>query len=164
LELSDNQFPAETAPPAAPAITTAMVAHMRQTKPWVRFLSILGFIVTGMMMLMGLFVMFGGGLLAAITDSALGGLEAVALGFFYLIISVIYIFPALYLFRFADGIKKMINVDQVAGMEEALRYQKSFWRFAGIMALVAIVIQILLIGLILVLALLGLLGASSGRL
>lgn len=118
----------------------------------------------GVMLLVGLLLMLGAGLLSAVTNSEFGGFEAILIGFIYVILAVLYLFPVYYLYRFADGIKKMFHVDLAIGMEEALNYQKSFWRFVGILTLIFIILQVAVVGVIIVFVVLGAIGASSGQL
>jgi hypothetical protein len=143
-------------PPAL--ITQAMIDSLRRTKPWVRFLSILGFIATGFLILVGLALAVGIGLLSSIGRTSLGGLPAILIGCFYVLLGLVYIFPALYLFRFADGIQKALSTDLVPGIEYALRNQKSFWTFAGVFMLIALVVQILLLAALIIVGIAGLAG------
>lgn len=54
------------------------------------------------------------------------------LGALYLVLGLLYLFPSLYLYRYASGIAAMLRQDPVGGMESALRAQKAFWKFVGI--------------------------------
>ena len=112
---------------------------LRQTRPWVLFLSILGFIVTGLMVLFGvgfgLLGMAGGG------GSAVGA----GMGLLYIAISAIYFFPALFLWRYGSRIGGLMAGGQVQDLENALEAQKSFWRFTGILMVVVIVLYVVLI-------------------
>ena len=82
---------------AAPAATTTnmTVEMLRQTKPWVRFLSIMGFIGAGLMILCGLIM--------GIAGVAGGASEMFLLFIFYPLLGLLYIFPALFLHRYANG-------------------------------------------------------------
>ena len=171
MDSLDNQFPTDQhvgqqplpAPPAPPAITPAMMGYLKQTKPWVRFLSIMGFIGTGLLFLVGLLLIFGAGILARFTSTAIGGLPLVLAGCLYAALGCVCFFPALYLFRFADAIQKALIRDQVGGMEEALKHQKSYWTFMGILVLIILIIQIVALMLVVLAAIVGLIG-MSGRL
>jgi hypothetical protein len=133
---------------ASSTITSSMVESLRQTKPWVRFLSILGFISVGLMVLAGLFMMLSGiigGTMARSMGGAVGGAPILLMGMLYLLFAVLYIFPSLFLFRYASSIARMQSGETVSGMEEALAAQRSFWRFAGILAAIVMVLYLLLI-------------------
>ena len=160
----DNPLPAFPAgdqhvPPAPPAITPAMMEFLKQTKPWVRFVSIMGFIGTALLFLIGLFLILGAGLVSSLSQTAFGGAPVGVIGFVYAALGLLYFFPDLHLFRYADGIKKALSLDPVGGVEDALRHQKSFWRFVGILVLIVLILQIVaLIGVIVFISLAGVRG------
>ncbi len=144
--------PAFPVPPAsAPMITPMMMDLLRQARPWVRFLSIVGFITAGLMILSGIFIQFGG-ILAWTSSSSrfrppFTASNIFLVGLAYISLAVLYFFPALYLSLFADAIKRLLTQDRDCGMEEVLRHQRRFWRSAGIACLGTIsVYALLLIG------------------
>lgn len=92
-------------PPAPPAIPPAMIGYLKQTKPWVRFISVMGFIGTALLFLLGLFLILGAGLLSSLSRTALGGAPLGLIGFLYAALACLCFFPALRLFRYAGGIK-----------------------------------------------------------
>jgi len=125
-------------PSVPPAITPAMIESLKQTKPWVRFISIMVFIAGGLVFVVGLLLILGAGLFSSLSGTVLGGAPLGLIGFLYTVIACLFWFPALYLFRYASGIKRACSCDQVGGVEDALKNQKSFWRFAGILLLLLI--------------------------
>ncbi len=144
-QLTDDQLGAQQQLPTPPAITAAMMGYLKQTKPWVRFISIMGFIGTGLLFLLGLFLILGAGLLSSLSRTALGGVPLGLIGFICAALGCLYFFPALHLFRYAGGIKRALISDQVGGMEDALMHQRSFWRFVGILVLIILILQVLVI-------------------
>ena len=118
---------------ANPGIQSALAG----TKPWVRLVSILGFISAGFMIL--------GGLAAGALGVRMGRPEAAALIFVYPLMGLLYLVPSLYLFRFATRIGEYLQGGQEAQLELALDSQRSFWRFVGILSLVSIVLMALVI-------------------
>jgi hypothetical protein len=86
-------------PPAPQAITPAMIECLRQTKPWVRFLSVLGFIFTGLIVLAGIALALGAGLLRSMANTPLAGVPAVLIGVVYVGLGILYLIPNLFLFR-----------------------------------------------------------------
>lgn len=139
-------------PPAAGGVTPNMIEALDQTKPWVRFLSILGFVGVALMVAGSLFFMVAGGIMAQ--RGPLAG-QGLVLGMVYLVMALVYFFPVLFLFRYASAIASIRGGDEVAGVERALHAQKSFWRFVGILALIVLVLYVLIFGLLLVMAVLG---------
>lgn len=124
------------APPASAAeiplawTSEAVVESLRQTRPWVLFLSIVGFLVAGLIIVLGL----AQAALSVGQPSAQKAGEAVGGGMFTLLMGVLYFFPSLYLMRFAGHIRALTHSQRVADLEAALSAQKSFWRFCGIVA------------------------------
>ena len=119
-------------------ITDKIKIELKATKPWVRFLSILGFIS----MAFGLFGMAGMTVaMKSVPQDFPGPPMAMMVGM-NLIMIVLYFFPALYLFRYASSIGRLLKEDNIESLETALTYQKSFWRFVGILVIVMFVLGI----------------------
>ena len=110
------------------------VSMLRQTKPWVRFISVV--------MFLGSFMMVAGGLMMVVAGLAgAGGLAGglgVGLGGFYFVLSLIYIAPAVFLWRYANRIGIFVSDGSTGALASALEAQKSFWKFVGIMMLIII--------------------------
>lgn len=135
-------------PSMQPGITPAMIHYLKQTKPWVRFISVMLFIGTILVFLLGLVMILGAGLLSSLSRTAFGGAPLGLLGLAYAAMACICFFPSLYLCRYASAIRVALMKDQAGGVEEALKNQRSFWRFMGILLLVFLVLQIIAIVLL----------------
>jgi hypothetical protein len=140
--------------PTEETITPAMIEFLGQTRPWVRFLSILGFVGTVFIVLAALFMMLMGGISGAMRNNPLGGSGGIVLGVVYLLMAFLYFFPSLFLFRYANGIASM-DGDTVGGMERALEAQKSFWRFVGIAAAIYVILLISVVAIAVVVGVVG---------
>lgn len=113
-------------------VTDLMIDHLRATKPWVRLISIIMFIFAGLIVLAGLGMMF-------FSASSMQGFGfGPIVGIIYIIMSVLYIVPGYFLHQYASSIQDFLQNGGDSAMENALGSQKSFWRFAGISALVVI--------------------------
>jgi hypothetical protein len=112
IVLESTEFP--------PSITEPLLA----TRPWARVVSIVGFILSGLMVLGGIAVM------AMTTLLPTAGEKVPAwVGLLYLVFAVFYIPPSLFLFRYASAITGFLAVPSFDTLGEALKYQKSFWKF-----------------------------------
>jgi hypothetical protein len=109
-----------------------IVSLLRQTRPWVRFLSVLGFIVAALLLI--------GAVIGLIVSATTQGPAESVMFVIYLACAMLYIVPSVYLFRFADRIADLERTGRVESLVNALEAQKSFWRFVGIMAVVVMVI------------------------
>lgn len=141
----------------AGAISPRILQSMEKTRPWVRLVA--GMMIVGCLLLvlaaLAMFVV--GGIAGA--SSELGGLGGAALGGAYFLLALLYLFPALYLWRYAGAIKQ-IGRSNTAALEDALEHQASFWRFVGILTAVVVVIYVAIIGIAAIVAVIG--AASSG--
>jgi hypothetical protein len=121
-------------------MTHKVLSMLRQTQPWVRFLSVLGIIIAALMVLVGSFGFVAMTFASSRTDSFPFFLWLV-----YIAVGVLYFLPALLLFRYASRINDLWTNRSVRALEDALEAQKSFWKFVGILMLVVIVLYLLVI-------------------
>ena len=73
------------------------------------------------------------------------GTTAAALGVFYVLMGLLYFFPALHLYRYASRIGDYLGGGQDVQLELALDAQRSFWKFVGIVTLAGLVLMALTI-------------------
>ena len=137
-------------PPAAPdwgPVTRVMVDHLGGTRSWVRLMSVVMFVVTGLMVV-------GGLVFAAVSMVAprggLGIVPGVAVGLLYVVMAGLYFFPALFLSRYAGAIRELQQSRDPRFLEAALLHQKAFWRLVGIMTVCLLVLYaLILVGMVL---------------
>ena len=112
---------------------------LRATRPWTLLLSILGFLFVGFSILTGLALLFGRSLLPTPADAPpliLTGIINIAAGIMYLV-------PSIWLLKYSSSIGKFLRGGGAIELGNALAYQKSFWKFVGILTLISIIIAIL---------------------
>ena len=148
---------AEQIQPAELRMTSHMIDSMRSTRPWTMFLSVLGFISVGFMILAGMIMMVVGSVVAEKFD----GFPAVLMGIMYIFMSFFYLVPSIYLFRYSSAIGRFLDSMAAAEMESALSYQKSFWKFVGIVVIIMFIVSILgVIAAIMIPLMIGMQGAA----
>src|SRR5262245_56807157 len=102
-----------TTPPALPAITDEMMESLSQTKPWVRLMSILGFISSGFLVLA-----WGALIVVSLAGSSFGrgfrGMQFVVIGVVYLGLGALHVMASLFLHRYASSIGDMQLGETVA--------------------------------------------------
>lgn len=129
-------------------LTENSLVFMRETVKWAKFLAICSFVGLGLMVLVGVVFFF-------LSVSAPGPAEmkfsTSAVGVFYILIAVLYFFPAMYLYRFATASAEAINTLNDDTLEEGLENLKSLFRFTGI--LMIIVLSLYAVGFILAIVL-----------
>jgi hypothetical protein len=110
---------------------------LKNTRPWVQLLAVLGVLGSGLLVIVGLLMMVVGATGAFnAADNPLSSAFGPVLGVVYILMAFLYIMPSVYLMRYARSIKALLASPRVPGLEEALGHQKSFWRFVGICAAV----------------------------
>jgi hypothetical protein len=119
-------------------VSEAMLASLSATRPWVKFLAIVGFIMCGLMVLGALLMLVSG------VPGAAPGLFGPVVAVVYLLLAAVCFFPCLYLLRYGNAIGRISGNGQQA-MEEALSGQKSYWKFVGILAIVMIVMDVIIV-------------------
>jgi len=137
---------AETYSAHPSGVSPSIVELLRQTKPWVRLLAVLGFIGIGLMLL-GSFAMLALG-------STLGKGLPIGFGFgmmlAYMLMAGIQLPAVLFLNRYASRIASLVNSNSPSDLEEALAAQKSFWRYIGILTLILLCLYALIIVVVII--------------
>jgi hypothetical protein len=124
-------------------------AHLLETTRWTKFLAIMGFIFTGLFIIVALAVMTMGSMFSSYPG--MGGLGAgmgIGIGFVYLVVAVIYLYPVYSLFKFSSCMKKGIHTGSQDLITDAFRYQKNMYRFIGIIMIILIVVYLLIFVLV----------------
>lgn len=131
--------------------------YLHESARWARFLGIVGFVITGLVVLGAL---FAGTMMASM--SSMGGIGA---GFLtggmitvlYLLFALLMFFPSLYTFKFGSSMKGALANDNEAQMTEGFKNLKSMWKFWGIY-------MIVILGFYALMFLLSLLGGAAALL
>ena len=133
------------------SLTPLAQQYLDQTRPWVRFMAILIFVSVGLMALVGismlLVAVLGG--FRAMGDGGPGPLGSAAgfgvMALVYVLLALVYVAPGLYLSRYATAIKRLNANSTAASLEDALKHQKSFWRFVGILSAIGIAVAVVVV-------------------
>ncbi|MEQ6167484.1 DUF5362 family protein [Ekhidna sp. MALMAid0563] len=117
-------------------ITGTDKSTLLETAKWGKFLGIVGFIMSGFIILAGIF-MFGGTF-----DEVYPGFGG-GIGVFYILISLLYIFPSLYLFRFSTQMKEGLESGDQERCTNAFNYLRRLFLFMGILTIVVLALYAL---------------------
>lgn len=139
-------------------VGSATLGYLKDTKPWVRMFSILGFIGSSFAVLAGLLMMVSSSFLGEEMSGAVG----IGMGIGYILFAILYIMPSLFLWRYASAIQTLLSSRRTADLDEALKQQKSFWRFIGILTAALMVLYALILVGVLVFGAIGAAGALGG--
>lgn len=133
-------------------------SHLSETARWGKFLAILGFILCGLIVILGVFFgTFFSTLMnrteatyeGTVSSGSFGAMMAVV----YVIIAVIYFFPCLFLYRFSTKMKTALNGNEQTDLTLAFQNLKSLFRYIG-------VITVIILAIYLVIFLFAILGAA----
>jgi hypothetical protein len=118
-------------------LTLTGIRYLNQARKWTHFLSILGFITTGIIVIVALFLssildMFSG-MDSGYGVSDLGSIGTGTVTVFYLVLAIIYFFLSLYLYRFSIRIKAAVHEQNSALLEDGLKNLKSYWKLTGVL-------------------------------
>ncbi|MHC4178311.1 MAG: DUF4339 domain-containing protein [Planctomycetota bacterium] len=124
-------------------ITPGMRQALAQTRPWVLFLSILGFIGAVLAGIVSLWYV-------VISVAAIGLLGAIGVIFLLAALmmagtTVLWFFAAYYLYTYASTILKFLRSRQSGDMERALVAQKSYWKLVGMVTAIVVAVYLLLL-------------------
>ncbi|RIA09548.1 hypothetical protein OE09_1386 [Flavobacteriaceae bacterium MAR_2010_72] len=114
---------------------------LKETSTWTYFLSILGFIGIGLMVVFGLLfsTIFG-----SMTPYDQVGFNTGYLGLAYVALALLYFFPVYYLFNFSRKMKNALRMKNNEDFAAAFSNLKSHYKFVGILTIVIISLYVLL--------------------
>ena len=120
---------------------------LKETAKWAYFLSVLGYVGIGFIVLAGL---FAGTLFSAMGKmnpamSVMGSSFGIVMTVIYLLIGAIYFFPVYYLNKFASNAKMACATNDSDKLTISFQYLKSHYKFIGIMTLVVFSLYLLMI-------------------
>jgi membrane-anchored glycerophosphoryl diester phosphodiesterase (GDPDase) len=120
---------------------------LKETAKWSYFLSIMGFVGIGFMVVLALFI---GTIFSAIsglsgTANSMGVLETGFISGLYLVIALVYFFPIYYLFQFSTKMKKAFKSNDIDLINSSFEYLKSHYKFVGVVTLVFVILYVLII-------------------
>lgn len=109
--------------------------YLNETRKWTLFFSILGFIMIGFMLVLSFFI---GNIMNSMPEFSnqqelSPGMSGGFLSFIYIFFAILYFFPIYYLYQFSVNMKLGIQQRSAELVESALSYQKSHYKFMGIL-------------------------------
>lgn len=118
-------------------INGVATSYLRETAQWATFLSIVGFVATGLIVIVGIFI---GSFMKMIMPGGEFGQMPGGMGIFmsliYVGMGVLYFFPSWYLFKYSQKLKLALNSRDSNEITNAFENQKSLYKFWGIFTIV----------------------------
>ena len=127
--------------------------YFKTTAFWSKLLAIINFIALGFLVLVGILMTALSSTLAnANAGNVLFPAFYSGIGFLYIILAVVLLFPAIYLFRFGKKAPLAINSNDSGILEESLKNMKSYWKFTGIITITCIALCVLIVPIVVIVA------------
>jgi hypothetical protein len=122
------------------AVAPGTIAQLAGTKPWVRFMSVLMWLLSGLLVLMSFSLAFviAIGTFKTGPDAAFVNGLMIGTAVYYGVIAFIVIYPAFKLWKYASRTAQLMTSHSVTDLDAALHEQRRYWKFHGIMAIIAI--------------------------
>ncbi len=111
------------------AINSKISDYLKETAKWTNFLSIIGFVMIGLMVIRGI-------LFFSISASSFGVGQATAGGLAYLLMALLYFFPTFYMYNFSKKIKIGLNSSVQSEVELAFENLKKMFKYIGVLMIV----------------------------
>ena len=131
-------------------VDQAARAHLGEAAKWARFLAIIGFIMCGLIVLIGLFFgsfmgvfmnRYGGS--NPYNDLPAGDGFTAAIAVYYIVIALLYFFPCLFLYRFASRMKVALGNNDQEMLNSSFQNLKATFRYVGIITIIFLAFMVL---------------------
>ncbi len=126
-------------------LSAAAKDFLLQTAKWAKFLSIVSFVFSGLMLLFG--ALFGV-IMSKFSGMAMGmGAEypTTFVTIYVIVLALIMIYPTLRLFQFAQQAKVAVSSNDANAMEQSMRRIRSVFRFYGILIIIILALYVFVI-------------------
>lgn len=120
---------------AGVSVPLQIITELSGTKPWVRLVSVMMWIVSIIFFLLMLVGMF--------TSAVSTGRSNVWIG---IVVAFLYFYPAQKLSNYASNISRLSESKSYADLLASLREQRRFWKFLGILTLIYLSLFLLIFG------------------
>lgn len=123
--------------------------YLNETARWGKFLSIVGFVMCGIIVLLAF---FAGSILGAIGGQfgMMGAMGGAGLTVMYLLIALLYFFPCLYLYNFSTKMKAALTTNDQLLLNTSFGNLKSCLKYWGILTIIILCFYALAIVFILI--------------
>jgi len=132
-DLSSINVPAQI-----PQLTSESIDYLLKAAKWGKFLSILGFIVCGLLIVGGITMTF---VLNMVSEDMIPldmPFSPTVLSFFYIIFAAIYLIPVIFLNSFSNNAIKAVNLSSTENMTTSIKNLKNLFVFVGVSTVVLI--------------------------
>lgn len=123
--------------PSQLSVTPEIQSFLRETAKWGKFMAIVGFVFTALIMILAIGMsFFMSSALAEIADEPgmgmFGAIGGGFISFIYILFGLMYFFPCLYLYRFSTRMKIALAQNDQQYLHESFMNLKSLYKYWGI--------------------------------
>ena len=129
------------------SITETMIVHLKKASPWLRFIGVVGFILSGILVLIGIMIIplsthafFRTTGIDSFDFTATGGCVTFGMVIYFLGMAAIFFFLSLFAYRFGDKIRTYIRTGAEQDLEIAFKNNSMYWKMYGILHIIGILI------------------------
>ena len=125
-------------------ITEDIRSYIYESAKWCKFLAIVGFIFTFMMVVAALSI---GALMSTLTELPpyMAKLGATGVTILYLIFSLVFFYPSFLMYKFSSSAKQAVLYADQPSLSLAMSKMKSLFKFYGILAIIWISLYLIMI-------------------
>ncbi len=117
-------------------------SFLKEIAKWSKFLSIMGFIGIGLMILLGV---FAGAIFNSLPNAQSMPFDlSKAMSITYFVMSLIYFFPVYYLFSFSNKMLAALADKSDDLLSDALEMLKSHYKFAGVLTIIILSLYVMM--------------------
>lgn len=125
-------------------IDSTISVHLKEAAAWGKFLGIIGFVYSGLIAVGAIFAATMLSNLSGKYSNGAGGLLAGgSVGVIYLALAGVVFFMSMYLFRFAKNIQVALKNNDQEALTASFNNLKIYFRFAGIITVIALIFTVL---------------------
>lgn len=125
-----------------PPLNERSYYYLADIRRWSKLIAVFGYMIIGILILFGVF--FGFFYNNPEIQSAPGAVSGITLMFVYLVMALIYLFPVVFLHRFASNLGRSLRSGNETELTRSFQNLRSFFRYIGILTIIMIALGILL--------------------
>jgi len=128
-----------------PQLTPESINYLLKAAKWGKFLAILGFIVSGLMIAGGIMMSF---VLNKLSDEMVPldmSVSPLFQSIFYVAFAGIFLIPVIFLNTFSNNVMKAVNLSNTEKMTASLKNLKNLFVFFGVATIVLLLLYILIL-------------------
>ena len=120
-------------------------AHLAEAAKWAKFLAIVGFVMCGLIIVLSFFIgaLFSTSMSRYGDSAAFGSAFGIIMTIVYLSFGVLYFFPCLFLFRFANNMIVALNSNEQITLNRSFQNLKIMFRYVGILTIIVLALYII---------------------